>query len=253
MGDTGHNDDRTYRAYLRDLALSLLPPSISLLPSQLLALASSSLSLTLASPLEWAHPEKDIDFWDARRAMAQEWEKGRGERLEVGRETVEGMKEVRRKWVEGVKAVEGEEIGEGAKSFGSFPLLPFLSDEYLLPRTSLLATAPAPHPAVGGEAEAKSLLVSLAGPAPAKVFPKADERLKEMDAMGDVEQGLDLKLAATKEEIEYIKQARTTFRASGKQVLLEDLLGEEGDQSRRAEYPRAPARLSLSLHGVHED
>ncbi|GAA5892944.1 hypothetical protein JCM6882_006901 [Rhodosporidiobolus microsporus] len=251
--------ESVYRSTLHLLAQRLLPSSIATLPSHLLALASALLSPSLAEELPWAHQERDTDFWDAGNPVAvavAEWdgEGGKmieGEKLEMGREDVEGVREARRGYFERVKEAEREEEQGWMGRLEAWPSLPRLRDDYLLPRSSRCSTSSSNSL----EAGAKPLLLALIGPSPAKLFPKPDERLKEMDAMGDVEEAMDVKLALSEDDIAFIKGKRAEFKRVKEEQGREVELGEGGvveafprpPSPRLGSPPLFPRSTSLSL------
>jgi hypothetical protein len=96
--------EQTYRDYLRSIAVLLVPPS-SPVVSSILATAHASLDLT---PLEIGHHERNIDFWDERKA-GMDWEREKEEKWEMSREEVEGIKRERKEFMDRVKREDGEE------------------------------------------------------------------------------------------------------------------------------------------------
>ncbi|GAA5892963.1 hypothetical protein JCM6882_006905 [Rhodosporidiobolus microsporus] len=219
--DDDASTEATYRSTLSSLTQRVLPPSISLLPAQLLALASALLRPSLASPLPWRHGERDTDFWDARHPAAKAWDEGQGgmvegEKLEVGRGEVEGVREARRAYLVKVKEADGEEKEGWMGGLEVWRSLHRLKGDYLLPRSSRRFSSPSLSSYLEGQA--KSRLVALAGPSPAKLFPKPDERFKEMDGVGDVEEAMrryasrDVKLPLSEEEVAFVKRERAEFK-----------------------------------------
>ncbi|GAA6027847.1 hypothetical protein JCM8097_001745 [Rhodosporidiobolus ruineniae] len=242
MQPPADDPDTLYRSYLRPLASSLVPPSSPTI-SSLLASTSSSLVPLLSQAVDWAHDEQNIDFWDARR-VGREWEGARGERWEMSRGEVEGVKGARKGWGEAVKRAEEADERAGRVPWPA-ARPPSLKDDFLLPRHSLSALAPAPPPdytaqlaeLVGGgqggegkgEMEKKLVLV------------KPDEAMRTMDAMPDLVVALDLKLALSASDLAQLKQAREEYKARGRVGAQDSLRTREGEEERREreKYPRA--------------
>ncbi|GAA6021330.1 hypothetical protein JCM10207_002699 [Rhodosporidiobolus poonsookiae] len=188
-----------YRAHLRSLATSLVPPSSSILTS----LSSLALAPPALAPLPLAHNEHNLDFWDARRETEWDAQRREGERWEMTRAQVEEVKRMRKEWAEGKKrALDDEPVEEERFDLASWPSLPRLSPDLLLSRRARLATlhSPAPDP--------KKALVALTGCPPERLLPPPNEAMRRMDEMPDVGEALDLKLSVSADLLAFIKQAR---------------------------------------------
>ncbi|GAA5859330.1 hypothetical protein JCM8547_001987 [Rhodosporidiobolus lusitaniae] len=250
--------EQAYRTYLRSLASLLVPPSSPTL-SSLLTSATSSLSHSFCTPLEWGQQEKSVDFWDepGRRKGFDAWENAAGagggggekwERWEVTREQVEELKRRKREWME--KQEREEEDGEEERfELASWFLPPRLSDEFLLPRRSRLSTISAGSSSLSfstiNPTDMCSLLSPLNGPPPTCLLPKPDDAMKKMDEMPEVEEALDIKLALPPAALTFIKQERSRFVEEKKVDIAQSLRVEkEEDWAELGEFPcEAPLRL----------
>ncbi|BGP14275.1 hypothetical protein JCM10213_005833 [Rhodosporidiobolus nylandii] len=246
--------DAPLRAYLRPLASSLVPPSSPVIRS-FLSTATASLDLT---PLETGHAERNIDFWDARalpQGPMNDPRRAEGERWEMSEGQVGEAKAARRRWVEQKRAADEDARVELAPWPASYKL----SDDIILSRHAQLASRAAPAPAAG---DAKQQLAALAGPPPDELMPEPDEALLKMDAMPDVEEGLDLKLQGSLADFAYLRSARAQHKDRVK-AATEPLFKDE-ERLPLAAFPRSPSprlgspplfarRAAHALPSVDED
>ncbi|GAA5976732.1 hypothetical protein JCM11641_005676 [Rhodosporidiobolus odoratus] len=210
--------DTAYRAHLRSIAIHLVPPSSPIISSLLLSANSAT---TPQLSVEWTtgHAEHNIDFWDARKMP--EWKDEKWEKLEMKREQVEELRKERGKWIERGRQAEAE---DSKLSTGPWPTSFRLKDDFLLPRHSR---------SIGRNTttaiDLRGQLASLTGRPPKRLLPKPDERMLAMDAMPNIDEALDLKLAIPPADLEFLKTTRAEHRNRSKLSALGSITQSEED------------------------
>ncbi|KDE03255.1 hypothetical protein MVLG_06249 [Microbotryum lychnidis-dioicae p1A1 Lamole] len=228
------NDD--LRAYIFSKGL-LLPPD------DYLALLLEPFVVELQAPLpsSEAIDEDDlrsIEFWDQRRwegwvngVEKEVWE----DKLEVKAEVMQSIKGVAREVKRGRWSKIGElsQLMEGEEYDQVFRFPNRLEDDYLLSRVARRRGA-----FFASEFALKDMIdYQISSPALLEV--EDDEELLNMLDMPEIEDGLDLRLPTTMEQIAFLKEMTRSIKATGR-LTTGQLLTESDD----AEGPR-PIRLNV--------
>ncbi|KAI5481622.1 hypothetical protein MNV49_002848 [Pseudohyphozyma bogoriensis] len=147
------------------------------------------------------HTDDSCDFWDRRKEIEWgEWrtEKWKWDKWEMKAEDVESIKRCRK----GVSDASSK--AEVADEDEDWMPPPYISNEFILSRRSLAQNPPAADP---GPPLASRMASLLEKEKAILEEPEDDPEMIKFQQMPDIEDALDLKLPATKSQLDFIRKA----------------------------------------------